>query len=175
MTDAFQEVFRTNARPFEAEGTPEQEMDHVAGMVANVITSSHFFEVVELSVSAQYSPAEVRLWGRVKFENEKMFIAEVVKPLLRASKPEKDFNADISKLYVEREDIRSPGGYAVLYGWRLVFSSSNAATILKEVGASVMTLSPQHHQVVEIPMLGAGPPAGNGPMGGRRGVTPVRG
>jgi hypothetical protein len=144
--------------------TSEDYAEHTANQTANALQATRMFEVVEVKAGI----GQVHLLGRVKQENEKAFLNKVVTPVLRALEESNGGCAG----HICKQFIRKNG--KTKYAWTVSFASADLRSashlICEALSGAVVG-----REVLEAPLVGPPTPLGGGPLGGRKGATPVRG
>jgi len=136
--------------------------DHTAKMTANAIEATKLIEIVEVKAGV----GQVHLLGRVKTDNERVFMDKVVSPVLDAFF---DCGADG---FVGKQFFKRKKGQPTKYGWVVSFASNSireaANTICQAVEDSVPRL-----EVMEAPLSGPSTPQSGGQKSGRKGAAPI--
>lgn len=156
-----------NVAEFEApEISPEEFADHMASIMANALTSTKMFEVVEV----QSGIGQVHILGRVKKEKERPFIPNVVRPILKVMKHSDNCNGFVGKQFLLKDDDEDE----VRFAWVVSFSSNDLRRAVTEIVQSFEAVLPRL-EVTEAPLLGPGTPQSGGRTTGKRGASPVTG
>ena len=136
--------------------------DHTAKMTANALDATGLIEIVEV----QAGPGKVNLLGRVKQENERVYMDKVVDPILDAFF---DCNADG---FVGKQFFKRKKGGPKKYGWVISFGSESirdaANMICQAIEESVPRL-----EVMEAPLVGPATPQSGGQRTGRKGASTI--
>lgn len=146
--------------------SPEEYAEHTASMVANALTSTRLFEVVEVKAGI----GQISLMGRVKSVDEKRFVQMVIDPALDAME-------GMCKGFIGKQYLKKKKGDKTKYAWVLSIASNNLKEAASEVCSSFESACPKM-EVMESPLVGKGPgssvPVKLGGTGSR-GAMAVRG
>lgn len=170
MTDTFQTDGRNDSgqdvNQFSApELSPQEYADHTAQTMARILESTGLIVVREVNAN----PGQVHLLGRVKAEDERMFVEQIVRPSL-VCMDAGDCDGFIGKQYFLRGEGK---GTKVMYGWIYSFGSKNLSEAATTLAAALETAVPSLI-VTESPLLGAAAPQSGGRATGRKGASPVK-
>ena len=136
--------------------------DHTAKMMANALEVTRLIEVVEV----QAGVGKVHLLGRVKMENERVFMDKVVDPILDAFF---DCNADG---FVGKQFFKKKKGGPKKYGWVISFGSENLRDVANTICMAVEESVPRL-EVMEAPLVGPSTPQSGGQRSGRKGASTI--
>jgi hypothetical protein len=156
-TDTGQEVEAFGA----PEITPEEFAEHTANMVANALSATKMFEVVEIKAGI----GQVHIMGRVKREKERNFMDRVIVPILKVMDGSDDCNGFVGKQFLLKAGLAK-------YAWVISFASNDLRHAASVVCSSFEGAAPRV-EVVEAPLAGPGTPQSGGRGTGRRGAAPV--
>ena len=160
INDAGQDVEEFGA----PEISPEEFADHMASVLANALSGTKMFEVVEV----QSGIGQVHIMGRVKKEKERPFVPNVVKPILRVMKHSDNCNGFVGKQFVLNDDDD------VRYAWIVSFSSNDLRRATSEICQSFEAVIPRL-EVTEAPLMGPSTPQSGGRTTGKKGASPIAG
>lgn len=140
----------------------EEYAEHTANLTANAFQATKLFEVVEVKAGV----GQVHLLGRVKQEDERVFVDKVITPVLIAIEAEHECEGHVCKQFIRKNGKTK-------YAWTISFAANNlreaAHAICNAVSDSIPRL-----EVMESPLVGPPTPVGSGPGGKNKGATPVR-
>jgi hypothetical protein len=145
--------------------SPEEFADHMASIVANALSSTKMFEVVEV----QSGIGQLHVMGRVRKDKEKPFIPNVVKPILKVMRHSSNCNGFVGKQYLLKDDDDE-----VRYAWVVSLASNDLRQAVSDICRSFETVVPRL-EVTEAPLLGPGTPQSGGRGTGKRGASPLAG
>lgn len=140
----------------------EEYAEHTANQTANAFQATKLFEVVEV----QAGVGRVHLLGRVKMDDEKVFLDTVITPVLKAIEASHDCEGHICKQFILKNGKTK-------YAWTISFAANNLRLAAHAICESLSAAIPRL-EVMEAPLVGPQVPVGGGPGGGRKGATPLR-
>lgn len=140
--------------------SPQEYAEHLGGIVANTLENTRLVEIVEVSAAA----GQVHLLGRVKQENERTLVHEVIDSILRQAD-------DIGELFIGKQYFLRDK--KLVYGWVFSYGANDLKEATRMVCDAINEAVPPM-EVLESPLVGPGTPAGS--IGGRgaKGASPVR-
>lgn len=141
--------------------SPEEYAEHTAQQVANAFQATKLFEVVEVRAGV----AQVFLIGRVKQDNEKIFLEKVIAPVLAAIERAKEVEGHVCKQFLLKNGT-------VRYGWTISFAANNLKAAAHAICEAISSAIPRV-EVTESPLMGSGPSAGATGAGGKKGARAV--
>ncbi len=146
---------------------PEEFAEHMSSLIANALSHTKMFEVVETA----HGIGQVHVLGRVKRKYERKFLDEVVEPILRIMENSETCNGFIGKQFLLKEDV-------VKYAWVISYASNDLRESTYTICRSFEAAIPRR-EVTESPLMGPGTPTGkvgaSHDQAGVRGATPVQG
>jgi len=149
---------------FEApEISPEEFAEHTANLVANALSATKIFGVVEVRAGI----GQVHVMGRVKRERERQFVDKVVLPILRVMESADDCNGFVGKQFILKDD-------SVKYAWVISFASNDLRRAASDICQAFEEVVPRV-EVSESPLLGPGTPQSGGRVTGKKGASPIAG
>lgn len=139
----------------------EDKNERIAQVVAGNLEATKLFDPVEV----QAGTAAVHIMGRVKKQDEKVFVDEVIYPLLKRSE-ELGVGGYIGIQYFLK-------GGALRYGWVISFQSnsvlsfqSDAYSLCDSFAQAVVV-----NEVMEAPLMGRSTAQSGGRSSGRKGAS----
>jgi len=141
--------------------SPEEYAEHWAGMVANALTMTKLIGIVEVRSGI----GQAHIMGRVRRDQERLFLEKVVDPILRFFEHDDGCHGFVGKQYLLKDEV-------VKYAWVISFASNDLKATVGRVCQSFESAIPRL-EVTESPLLGAGSPQSGGQKSGRRGASPV--
>jgi hypothetical protein len=157
-TDLGQDVTAFNAPDL----SPKDIADHTAGIFARAWEGTGLVEVVEVQASA----GQVHILGRVKRENERELVNNVVKAVYTACNHKKgQCVARVAKPFFLKDNGQ------MAYAWEFTFISSDLKAAAQVVCDAIEMAIPRR-EVLEAPLMGPKCPQG-GP-GSRKGASPCK-
>ena len=147
---------------FEApEISPEEYAEHWAGALARALTLTKLIGIVEVRSGI----GQAHVMGRVRRDQERLFLEKVVEPILRFFDRDDGCHGFMGKQYLLKDD-------AVKYAWVISFASNDLKSTVGRVCLAFEGAVPRM-EVTEAPLLGTGAPQSGGRQSGRRGASPV--
>jgi len=142
--------------------TPEEYAEHTANQTANAFQATKLFEVVEVKAGV----GQIHLLGRVKQDDERVFLDTVITPVLKAIEASHECEGHICKQFILKNGKTK-------YAWTVSFAANNLKSAAHAICEALSSAIPRL-EVMEVPLVGPQAPQGNGAGGGRKGASPVR-
>lgn len=140
----------------------EDYAEHTANLTANAFQATQLFEIVEVKAGI----GQVHLLGRVKQDDERIFMEKVITPLLVAIDAQKECEGHVCKQFMLKNGKTK-------YAWTISFASNNLRAAAHAICEAIQPAIPKR-EVMESPLVGPATPVGGGARGGRRGAAPVK-
>jgi hypothetical protein len=143
--------------------SPEEHAEHWAGILANALSSTKLIGVVEVRSGI----GQVHVMGRVRRDQERMFLEKIIDPILRFFD-----RLDGGHGFVGKQFLLKDG--EVKYAWVISFASNALKETVTQLCRCFEAAIPRL-EVTEAPLLGPSAPQSGGRRSGRRGAAPVAG
>lgn len=143
--------------------SPEEHAEHWAGILANALTATKLMGVVEVRSGI----GQVHVMGRVRRDQERLFLEKVIDPILRLFDRLEDGHGFVGKQFLLKDG-------EVKYAWVISFASHALKDTVTQVCRAFESAIPRL-EVTEAPLLGPGAPQSGGRRSGRKGAALVTG
>jgi hypothetical protein len=153
-----------------ADPSPAELAERHADVMAAAFQKTGLVEIAQVRAAI----GQVHLLARVKEENEKRFVDDVVFPVLESTYGSCDDSFFGTQYFLSMQDGGTPTTSRRRYGWVLSFSSSNMEKTLRDV-CGVLDRLAQRKELLEMPLVGQPAPQSGGRASGRKGASPVGG
>jgi hypothetical protein len=141
--------------------SPEEYAEHWGNMMANALSATKLIGVVEVRSGI----GQVHIMGRVRRDQERMFLEKVIEKILKFLDRDDDCHGFVGKQFLIKDDN-------VRYAWVISLASNDLKSTVAKVCMSFESAIPKV-EVSEAPLLGPSTPQSGGQKSGRKGASPV--
>lgn len=141
----------------------QEYAEHTANQAATAFQATKLFQVIEVKAGV----GQVYLLGRVKKEDEKRFVDDVVDAALTAMDDERGCEGHICKQYMKHHGV-------VKYAWNITFAARDVRAAAHAICHALDPLIPRK-EVTKMPMQGPATPTNSGAGSKGKGASPVAG
>jgi hypothetical protein len=143
--------------------SPEQHAEHLANLFANALESTKIFKSIEVRAGV----GQVHVLGRVRKDNERKFLEDVVHPILIEFDKNEDCDGYCGKQFLLKDDD-------VKYAWVVSLTSNDLRRSIAQLCRGFESAIPVRKvEVTEAPLLGPSTPQSGGNQTGKKGAAPV--
>jgi hypothetical protein len=149
---------------FDAPDISTQEYaEHTANQMAAAFQATNLFQIIEVKAGV----GQVYLLGRVKHEDEKRFVEDVVDAALGAMEEERGCEGHVCKQYMKHHGVTK-------YAWNITFAARDVQSAARAISDAIDPFIPRK-EVAKMPMQGPATPVNSGAGSKGRGASLVRG
>lgn len=141
--------------------SPEEHAEHWAGILANALTSTKLIGIVEVRSGI----GQIHVMGRVRRDQERMFLEKIIDPILRFFDRLEDGHGFVGKQFLLKDN-------EVKYAWVISFASHALKDTVTQACRCFESSIPRA-EVTEAPLLGPAAPQSGGRRSGRKGAALV--
>lgn len=141
----------------------QEYAEHTANQAAAAFQATKLFQIIEVKAGV----GQVYLLGRVKREDEKRFVEDIVDAVLLTMEEERGCEVHVCKQYMRHHG-------KVAYAWNITFAARDVRAAAHAICNAIEPFIPRK-EVAKMPMHGPATPVNSGAGSKSRGAAAVRG